>query len=322
MKTKAARPRDPVSRRADAAREASEVALTPLRQVRAFWSWLPAFRAVAECGGVVSAGRALSTSPSALSRAVRLLEDAVGEPLFARGARALTLTRAGEELLSATRVAMRTVHDAAAADRAPSGPLAVGATSRLGIVRLLPALRSLRRRHPDIQPTASSVAHPEVAQMLVAGRLDLAITLAPVAHPDLACDALSPAKSAVFCGVDHPLFRKPKASTREIQRHAFAAPALGPGDRELDGWPEPLARRVALRAAVMDPGVDACLGGELLAVLPLEVVGVLGLSDRLRLLRAVAIADSPVFAVRRKPLSSRLWPADVMMVDLVKRRAP
>lgn len=291
---------------------ASRADLLPLRQVAEYWSWLPSFRAVAECGGVVQAGRALRTSPSALSRAVRLLEGAVGEPLFSRSGRALVLTRAGEDLLGAARLAMRTIHDAATPAREPTGPVAIGTTSRLGTVRLLPALRALRRRSPGITPTVSSVGHADVGPMLLAGRLDLAITLARIDQTELACDELAPAASGVFCGRGHPLFGKPKARPQEILRHAFAAPAGSPGEREPDGWPEHLDRRVAVRSSVIEPGVDACLHGELLAVLPREVVEALGLAPRLRELPSIEIPAARVFAVRRRAAAGRVWPADLV----------
>ncbi len=55
-----------------------------LRRVASFWNWLPAFRAVAETEHLPTAAEALFVSPSALSRAIRLLEKDVGQPLFRR----------------------------------------------------------------------------------------------------------------------------------------------------------------------------------------------------------------------------------------------
>jgi DNA-binding transcriptional LysR family regulator len=88
------------------------MALDPYRRIARLWNWLPAFRAVAEYESVQAAGAALALSPSALSRAVRLVEDELGEPLFVRAPDGLQLTARGRALLSATRDAMRGIDEA------------------------------------------------------------------------------------------------------------------------------------------------------------------------------------------------------------------
>src|SRR5581483_2269624 len=93
------------------------MALDRYRRIARLWNWLPAFRAVAEYESVQAAGTALALSPSALSRAVRLIEDELGEPLFVRAPSGLTLTARGQALLTATRDAMRGVDDALGAPR-------------------------------------------------------------------------------------------------------------------------------------------------------------------------------------------------------------
>ena len=88
------------------------VPLSRHRRVAAFWNWLPGFRAAAEYESIHRAALALGVSASALSRTVRLLEHAVGAPLFVRTAGGIGLTTAGATLLAATRDAMRTIDDA------------------------------------------------------------------------------------------------------------------------------------------------------------------------------------------------------------------
>ena len=50
-----------------------------VQRLHRFWSWLPAFSAVAETQHLPSAALKLHVSPSALSRTIRLLEDDLGE---------------------------------------------------------------------------------------------------------------------------------------------------------------------------------------------------------------------------------------------------
>ena len=69
------------------------------RRVMAVWNWLPAVRVVAEYESIQRAARELAVSPSALSRTIKLAEDAVGAALFVRAASGITLTEAGATLL-------------------------------------------------------------------------------------------------------------------------------------------------------------------------------------------------------------------------------
>ncbi|MHC4078781.1 MAG: helix-turn-helix domain-containing protein, partial [Planctomycetota bacterium] len=66
-----------------------------LRRLAQLWNWLPAFRAVGETQHLPTASRALSVTAPALSRAVRLLERDVGQPLFRRIGRRIELNEAG-----------------------------------------------------------------------------------------------------------------------------------------------------------------------------------------------------------------------------------
>ena len=63
-----------------------------LEQVRAFVS-------VVDCGSITAAARSLHVSQPPLSRALRALEDELGEALFERSRRGTRLTPAGQRFL-------------------------------------------------------------------------------------------------------------------------------------------------------------------------------------------------------------------------------
>src|SRR5262245_30593406 len=94
------------------------MAMRRFRRVAQLWNWLPGFRGVAEHESVHRAAQTLGVSPSALSRTVKLLESALGAPLFVRQGSGLQLTALGAELLTITRDAMRQVDDGIARDEA------------------------------------------------------------------------------------------------------------------------------------------------------------------------------------------------------------
>lgn len=80
----------------------------------AFWNYLPAFIAVAETGHLRNAAHAMRISPSALSRAICLLEHRIGYALFERTSRGLKLTAAGKRLLDVVRESMLLVDESLA----------------------------------------------------------------------------------------------------------------------------------------------------------------------------------------------------------------
>lgn len=111
------------------------------------------FVAVAELGGFVAAARKLGRSPAAVSRGVAALEDALGQRLFNRTTRALSLTEAGEKLLSRGRRLLADYDDMADAVQggdAPRGVLTLTAPVMFGRLHIMPIVRDFLRDYPGI----------------------------------------------------------------------------------------------------------------------------------------------------------------------------
>ncbi len=70
------------------------------------------FQIVAECGSYSRGSEMLHISQPAVSRAIRLLEEELGQPLFNRHGHGISLTEAGEKLLRHTRTILHQVADA------------------------------------------------------------------------------------------------------------------------------------------------------------------------------------------------------------------
>src|ERR1700738_1320909 len=92
------------------------------------------FLAVAELHGFRAAARRLGVTPSAVSQAIRNLEERIGAPLFSRTTRSVGLTEAGDRLLAHARPAVEML---TAGLDAASG-LGGGIRGRLGINRARP----------------------------------------------------------------------------------------------------------------------------------------------------------------------------------------
>lgn len=115
---------------------------------------LPAFVEAAERGSFVAAGLALGLTGSAVSKAVALLEEELGLPLFVRSTRGITLTSDGRRFLSRCREALATLGEAkaqaGAARQEVRGVLRVLMHPMPGRARVAAALPELLDRHPQL----------------------------------------------------------------------------------------------------------------------------------------------------------------------------
>jgi DNA-binding transcriptional LysR family regulator len=81
----------------------------------------PIVLAVAQRGGFAAAAAALNMSPSAVSHAVKTVEDRLGQPLFARTTRSVALTEAGATFVASIGPAFAMVEESVERVRADVG---------------------------------------------------------------------------------------------------------------------------------------------------------------------------------------------------------
>lgn len=117
---------------------------------------LESFVRSAQTGGFSAAARRLALSPAAVSRNVAMLERNLGQRLFHRSTRRLTLTEAGETFLQAVEGHLDGLQDAilamAADKEEPAGVLKISVSLTFGIDFLLPLLPEFLARYPGVRP--------------------------------------------------------------------------------------------------------------------------------------------------------------------------
>jgi DNA-binding transcriptional LysR family regulator len=115
---------------------------------------LPVLISVARNNGFAAAAAELGMSPSAVSHAVRTVEDRLGEPLFARTTRSVSLTEAGASFLAATGPALDDIDKAIeglTAKRGEARGLLRINTPRVALeMALTPILAKLAWQHPRL----------------------------------------------------------------------------------------------------------------------------------------------------------------------------
>ncbi|CAI3926371.1 DNA-binding transcriptional regulator [Commensalibacter communis] len=116
---------------------------------------LSLFREIAEAGGFRKAADRLDMSPSALSRAMRNLEERQGVRLFHRTNRSVQLTPAGRELLQSIHIGFGEIESGLEALNRyrdhPAGLLRINVLSDAARLILAPILAKYTETYPDVR---------------------------------------------------------------------------------------------------------------------------------------------------------------------------
>ena len=112
------------------------------------------FVSVVDAGSFTSAAEQLDLSKSQVSKCVNRLESTLGARLMNRTTRRLRLTEAGTALYESSKRALEEIDDAQTAvsrlQGAPRGTLVISASVAFGSSQLLPVVRELTERFPEL----------------------------------------------------------------------------------------------------------------------------------------------------------------------------
>jgi DNA-binding transcriptional LysR family regulator len=136
------------------------------------------FTAVAEHRHFGRAAEALHITQPSLSRQVRHLEQQLGARLLDRTPQGSTPTEAGEVFLPRARALLRASAQAAAATRAAARPGRVTIGFAANVI-VTPAVRELRRLHPDADVHTLHLAWDDTRAALLDHRVDAAVARLP-----------------------------------------------------------------------------------------------------------------------------------------------
>jgi len=140
------------------------------------------FEAVARLGAMNRAAVALNTVQSNITARIRALELELGQALFTRHGKGVSLTEAGERLLPYARRLPALVADAARAVRdngTPTGQLVIGSLETTAAVHLTPTLADFVTAHPLVD----FVLQTGTTQELIHGTLEWRVEGAFVCGP-------------------------------------------------------------------------------------------------------------------------------------------
>ncbi|MFD5796907.1 LysR family transcriptional regulator [Streptomyces diastatochromogenes] len=143
---------------------------------------LQILRTLRERGTVTATAEALHMTPSAVSQQLTNLARQLGVPLLEAQGRRVRLTDAARLVLRHTEPVFeqleRTDAALAAYARGEAGEVRVGAFSTAVPALVVPAVRSLRATHPGVTVRVREAEAAEAYDLLSAGEVDLALSLA------------------------------------------------------------------------------------------------------------------------------------------------
>jgi len=192
------------------------------------------FARVVEEGGFTAAAKALSMTPSAVSKLVARLEARLGARLINRSTRKLQLTAEG---LTFHEGALRVLADLDEAERsvascaAPKGRLRINSSVPFGLHHLLPLIPRFTALHPQVQV---DVTLTDQVIDLLDERAELAIRVGPLRPSQLVAKKLGDSRMALVASPGYLAGRGAPQHPGDLAAHDLITFNFA---RHRDAWP-------------------------------------------------------------------------------------
>ena len=192
---------------------------------------LNAFITVAETKSFSSAAEILHVTQSTISKRIALLESTMGQKLFDRIARQVSVTPAGAELLPRAKHMVQEYQNAIQAindlSGSTSGILRLAISHHLGLHRLPSILRAYAQGHPDVALDIEFMDSEKAYEQVLHGHSELAvITLALEQHNNIAHRKIWDDRLRFVCAQDHPLSEVPSPRLTHLAHYPVILPGL------------------------------------------------------------------------------------------------
>jgi DNA-binding transcriptional LysR family regulator len=173
------------------------------------------FVVVAEHRHFGRAATALRVAQPSLSRQIRRLEQQLGVRLLDRTPQGTRLTEAGEVFLPRAKALLRSAVQATAQARAAAQPSRIVIGYTPGVI-VTPAVRELRREHPDAEVQALHVDWDQGRNVLLDHRVDAVVTRLPFPTDGLHVTILYDEPRVLAVPIDHRLAGRESVTLDDI----------------------------------------------------------------------------------------------------------
>jgi DNA-binding transcriptional LysR family regulator len=188
------------------------------------------FVEVAERGSLTQTAARLEMSPAMVSRYLAAMEGWVGVRLLHRTTRRITLTDAGQAVLSSCRQLLELADDvehvAGNRNREPEGKLRVATSSSFAEAQLTTAVVDFQRLHARVQVELLVADRPVD---LVDDRIDLAVRITNSLDPAVVARPLAQCRSVLCASPDYLAQHGQPAGVEALDAHRFVTNSFGAG---------------------------------------------------------------------------------------------
>ena len=197
---------------------------------------LEVFTAVADEKSFSRAGQKLGRTQPAISSAVKILENELGERLFDRMGKSIRLTAAGELLADYAKRLLRLRDEAAQAvgelRGLGRGTLRLGANETTCLYLLPEVLAAFKQAYPQVQVDIHRAITRSITERIMDGSLDFGIVTLPVKHARLEVLTIHHDELALVVGPVHPLASRRSVKMSELCEEPFILHRVGTTTRE------------------------------------------------------------------------------------------
>lgn len=231
------------------------------------------FLAVAETGKMTSAAKALNVSQSAITLAVRELEQELQVQLLERSRSGVTLTRRGEFFLQHARDIDEAFARASASVKDENdirGEIRLGVTETLSSYFLFPQLTRFRKKYPNVQFVVEEHERETLERMLIEKDLDLALLLTSnIARQEIETATFHFSQRRLWVAPGHPLSKRASVSFMDIAPFPYAVLTVDEADQQAERyWSQNGARpNVIFRSAAIEAIRSFVSTGEAVTIL-------------------------------------------------------
>ncbi|HEY5893649.1 MAG TPA: LysR family transcriptional regulator [Chthoniobacterales bacterium] len=198
---------------------------------------LSVFQAVAEHLSFTKASRVLHLSQPAVTQHIKVLEDEVGQPLFHRGSRGVTMTGAGALLLEHARHVARLDEEVLQRIRGKkgviSGKLSLGGTSTISQYLLPNWLVQSRRTWPDLRLKVKTGNTEEIIEAALERKLDMGLIEGRCTRVGLRTECFLDDEIICVASARNPLAQGRPLSVAALKQQTWIFREKGSGTRDI-----------------------------------------------------------------------------------------
>ena len=175
---------------------------------------------LARAKGFREAADALAITPSAFSRRVAKLEEALGGLLVKRTTRSVALTPLGRRLVLRCQPMLdaldESVDELARIAHGMEGQVSIGCIASVSYALLAPVIASFRGTHPNLRINMKEGDGASIAAAVVNHEVDFGLTTVADRHKELHVERVGNDAFVLVCGSTHPFARRRSLTWEQI----------------------------------------------------------------------------------------------------------